>query len=74
MKINLNTAMKIAKKHKSDIDHCFEDSRAFIFSKNDEVSFDDSPVVVLKENGEVVNLQWYRMEYEFEEPISEVDF
>ncbi len=63
--INYEEALKIAKEHKPNIDHCYEETLAWIFtSKEDEHTIGgDNPVVVLKETGDALNMPDYAFEY-----------
>ena len=58
--MNFEEAKKKAKKLRKDVDFCQEYEDAYIFSKKDDVSFGgQSPVVILKENGEAISMVAY---------------
>lgn len=54
-------ALAVAKKAKADINHCVEYSNAYMFSHDTGEDSDggDSPVVVLKENGDTMSMSTY---------------
>lgn len=59
--IEYDEALKIARGKKKGINHCVEYTNAFAFSREDDNSCDggDSPIVVLKETGETINMVEY---------------
>ncbi len=58
--ISFNEALGLAKKLRSDIDYCIEYEDAFIFSLEDDCSIGgNGPVVVLKADGECINMTAY---------------
>ena len=58
--ISLSEAMSIAKELKENINYCMEYSDAFVFSnKYSEEIGGDSPIVILKENGDAINMVDY---------------
>lgn len=60
--LNLEQAIKIAKRYDPKIDNGEETEDAYIFGDSKNMSFDDSPVVVLKKDGEVINITAYYLE------------
>ena len=56
--VNYEEALAIAKSKKSKINKCIEYNNGFAFAYDDGIIRDggDSPVVVLKESGEAVNI------------------
>lgn len=63
--MNYEESLRIAKEYKPNIDHCYEETLAWIFtSKEDEHHIGgDSSVVVLKETGDALNMPDYAFEY-----------
>lgn len=59
--ISYEEALKIARQHKTKINHCIEYTNAYAFEFDDGVFTmgGDSPVVIMKENGAVSDLISY---------------
>ncbi len=60
--IDEKKAIEIAKGCDPDIDNGEETENAYIFGNSKNMSFDDSPVVVLKADGSVMNMTAYLCE------------
>lgn len=59
--IDFEEALKIAKSHKRDINHCVEYTNAYMFcyQRDDVAGAVESPIVVLKEDGRVMSMTKY---------------
>lgn len=59
--LNYEEALQIAKSKKTKINHCIEylDAFAFEYCSGDKSIGGDSPVVILKDSGEAINMISY---------------
>jgi hypothetical protein len=59
--LNFEEALQIAKSKKTKINHCleYEDAYAFEFANGEYSVGGDSPVVILKDSGEAINMISY---------------
>ena len=58
-KVSKKAAIKIAKQYEKDVNYCVEYSNAYFFSNYDDDSEGVSPVVVMKDGGDVMNIFAY---------------
>lgn len=59
--INYEEALKIARQHKTKINHCIEytNAYAFEFDNGEYTMGGDSPIVIMKENGAITDIASY---------------
>lgn len=73
--ITYEEALNIARDLKTNIDNCSEETSAYIFGshEDDDMIGGDGPVVVLKEEGEAINMTSYIDEFSGEKEIRSFD-
>lgn len=59
--MNVNEALRVAKQYKHNINYCMEYEDAFVFSTSgsSDIGGNTIPIVVLKSNGNVINMVEY---------------
>ena len=71
--MNYEEALRIAKEHKPNIDHCYEETLAWIFSSKEDENLigGDGPIVIVKKTGEVLNMPTYVIENPYAKEVGE---